>query len=465
MAVILNNAIDALVPGHISYADLVPTVTVNTFIKGVESQFGCKLFIDYNRRTVHIIHLNSIFSTSRSATKDFTSKLSSPVILGYDDPAKLVLTVGKSFSRSVVIGDSEAQVMDETDARSIFHRYEDALFATSAFVRHVVYAVNRNNFYVAEPESGSPDYQYFREKFLCSPFFDYRGDGNLSEQPVEINAEAVNIICALDKSTDYWHIDVPFFEADIRRLHPISENNSIPLVDGYGNSNCPLSFVIVRSWVTANYLVLTSAGGGVNVRYLFASAFTTHPVAAMEEPGSNHRMNLTPVAIRDLWYREFENFLSRSNITASCGIAFDGVDINNLKWWEKIWIQGQPYFIDKINLTLIGDSDIRVDSVDLRTARLYGFPPPQGYVFTASPRYARGKGGSAHDIDIISTFDGNPTDWEVVSISYPWVAVSGVNTPILSVSIGLGIPAAANIVIRQINSSEPNITIEVYRSG
>jgi len=56
----------------------------------------------------------------------------------------------------------------------------------------------------------------------------------------------------------------------------------------------------------------------------------------------------------------------------STEVDFDAVDINNIRWWEKIWLNGQPYFIDKINLTLTGDSDIRIDSVEMRTARIYG---------------------------------------------------------------------------------------------
>ena len=84
-----------------------------------------------------------------------------------------------------------------------------------------------------------------------------------------------------------------------------------------------------------------------------------------------NKIALTPTDIRELWYKEFEDFLRLSNISASCTIDFNGVDINNIRWWEKIWLKGQPYFIDKINLTLIGDSNIRIDSVELRTARLF----------------------------------------------------------------------------------------------
>ena len=211
-------------------------------------------------------------------------------------------------------------------------------------------------------------------KFICSPFFDYRAPGNLQEYAVENNAEAVNIICARDDSTDYQHIDVPFFEADTRRLHPVTTQDNIPLIDGYGNKDCPLSFVIVRGWVTVNYTVYphpSTEPSYDDVRYLFASSFTTHPVADIESPGIPHVINLTPCDIRDLWYSQFEDFLRRANVSASCTIEFNAIDINNIRWWEKIWLNGQPYFIDKINLTLSGDADIRIDSVELRTARLF----------------------------------------------------------------------------------------------
>jgi hypothetical protein len=467
LAAVLNNTIDALVPGFIDYADLVPTVTVNTFLKTVEAQFGCKFFIDYRLRTVHILQLDFIFNTA--PVKDFTAKLSSPVSLGYDDPQKLILTVGKSFSRSVTIGDSQEQIMEETLPGKKSLNIEDALYTASEFVRNVVFAYNRNNFYITELDHEIEDWDRFRYKLICSPFFDYRGYGNLQEYVVENDAEAVNIICARDDSTAWQHIDVPSFEAGTRRLHPTTTKDNIPLVDGYGNRDCPLSFVIVRGWVTANYTYNQVYEPKPNIRYLFASSFTTHPVAGsgIEGQGRYHSINLNPTAIRELWYKGFEDFLRRSNVSASCSIALDGVDINNIRWWEKIWLKGQPYFIDKINITLTGDSDIRVDSVDLRTARLFG-GSSVSYVFSATPTTIDAPAaGGEYFIDIISTADGEWTEYST-SRSATWIGLVHAGSSRMQVTVepnDTGKERAGEVILRQTNTSMPDIVITVNQSA
>jgi len=405
LAVVLNNTVDSLTPGIINYADLVPNITVNTFLKSIEANFGCKFFIDYRLRTVNIFHLSEIFDMQSSPMsqpsqstqpsqpsqssqqskienqkskieKDLTAKLSSPISLNFSEPQKLILTVARSFSRSAVIADSHEQIISQTNPAEILLKRENQTFITSEFIRNVVYAYNRHNFYATERietwENADRPTIFFYYKFVSSYFFDYSSHGNLKHYNVENNAESVNLICAVENRIDpfrmnlYW--DVPHFEAGARRLHPATTLNDIPLIDGIENNDCPLSFLIVRGWVEPNYF---SDPRPVYIRYLFASSFTTHPVADIEGPGQNHQINLTPTAIHDLWYRGFEDFLRNSNIAATCTIALNAVDINNLKWWEKIYLNNQPYFIDKINLTLTGDSDIRIDSIDLRTARIF----------------------------------------------------------------------------------------------
>lgn len=466
MAVVLNNTIDALVPGSISYADLVPTITVNTFIKGVEAQFGCKFFIDYRLRTVSIRMLNDIFKAA--PVKDFTALLSSPITMGYDEPKKLVLTVDRSFSRSAVKGDSFDQLYAETHPTESGLQVEDFTYQRQQYERNVMYAVNRQNFYITDLVSSAPNDYRYRYNFLSSPFFDYNPSANLDQFKVEIEAEAVNIINARDDTSTYLFIDVPSFESEARRLHPVDTPGVYPVVDGYGNKECPLGFVVLRGWVDAFYWPDLTVRR--EVKYLFASSFNTHPVANIEGPGGAFKIVLTPESIRDLYYIHYEEFLAKSNIPATCGIDMTAVAINNNKWWEKIWLAGQPYFIDKINLTMIGDSDIRIDSVELRTARLYGLPSGK-YVFTATPDVLNAPAAAMaeYEITIDSTFAGNPVEWEVASkSSVLWMLITGQTQSTLKIWVGQNVTGTAHtayIFLSQKNSPEPNITITINQAA
>lgn len=464
-AFVPNNTVDALILGFIDYADLAPSVTVNTFIRGVEAQFGCKFFYNYRLRTVDIKMIDPIFSADPA--KDFSAKLASPVKLGYSEPQKLVLTVGRSFSRAAVIGDNYKQVAKETAAAQVNLKVEEGwLYTAAQFVRNVIHAYNRFNFYVSELKYEIEQWDRYGYKFLCSPFWDYKSAENITEFPVENPAEAVNNLCAQDISTAYQFVDVPFFEANTRRRHPYDLPDFIPLVDGYDNDDCPLAFLICRGWVTANYTMNPLYEPRADIRYLFASSFTAHPVATIEGPGRFHRINLDPTSIAKMFYKHYEDFLRRSDIQADCVINFDAVDINNIKWWEKIWLKDQPYFIDKINLTLRGNSEIRIDSVQLRTARLYGAPIKDIYLFAAAPLTIDAPvDGGEYRIAIESTHDGDWTDYTVLK-SESWFRLVFVGSPrlqltVLKNDVAHATPRTGTVILRQFDSTQPDITITV----
>ena len=93
--VVLNNVADACCTGWLHYRDLLPTVTVESFLNALYVRFGLVYRLDSNTRTASLAFVRDIVTQNTAA--DLSGFLSSPAKINYLNPQYVKLTAQTSI--------------------------------------------------------------------------------------------------------------------------------------------------------------------------------------------------------------------------------------------------------------------------------------------------------------------------------------------------------------------------------
>ncbi len=115
--VVLNNVADACCTGWLYYRDLLPTVTVESFLNALYVRFGLVYRLDSNARTVSLVFVRDI--VTKKTVSDLTGFLSSPAKINYLNPQYVKLTAQTSIEGAKPVSSRFEDFVDGHDLEGI----------------------------------------------------------------------------------------------------------------------------------------------------------------------------------------------------------------------------------------------------------------------------------------------------------------------------------------------------------
>lgn len=347
--VLLNNLIDGISNRKIEFKYLVPDCTALEFIKCIEDKWGCRFFIDMNKQIARCAYLKDIHNSKPKF--DWTSKLTSPLLPELNPAMRLQCSSSTSLEKADPAITDYNKWPTEVETFSKIPNTTDTVYVKVPGVfcrKHNTTA--QLGLHVEVKSSG---------------FFDYISSGD--EDVLEIKTEDESVPVFVRHYTPGGGLQeipryMPFFpEAEKRKEKVIDENEDI--TEEPSSNKCPIAFLFVmpdRSmmqdpiqpiffvWGTTNYCGYKKDGQ----QWIFQDGPSLNWI------GENGLFNT--------YYKEHEKFFKQENQIYSCSLNLRQEDILNLKWYDKVIIQNELFFVDKLDIT-ITTTNIRVDNCILRS--------------------------------------------------------------------------------------------------
>lgn len=350
--VLLNNLIDGISNRKIEFKYLVPDCTVLELLKCVEDKFGCRFLIYMNKQSTRCIYLKDMHT--KKPMYDWTNKLMSPLLPELNPAQRLKCSSGTSLEKAGAAFADYHNWMTEIDTFSKIPNTTDTVYVKVPGVFCRKYNTNAEVGLHVEVKS--------------SGFFDYTASGETELLEVATEDECVPVFVrhytpsgGLQEIPRY----MPFFPcAEKRKEKAVDETTDT--TEEPSNNECPIAFLFVmpdRSmmqdpiqpifyvWGTTNYCGYKRDG----------STWTFQDGPSLNWISSN--------GLFETYYKEHNSFYQEANQVFSCQLNLTEEDIAKLNWDEKILIKNQPYYVDKIEITLTA-TGIRVDNCTLRSCRM-----------------------------------------------------------------------------------------------
>lgn len=355
--VLLNNASSAIDSGWFKYENLVPDVSALDLQTCVEDKFGCRFIVDYNKRAVRCVFLKDIHNAL--PTKDWSSKLNGILYPVFETPQKLRLSSATSLDKAAPSFTNWRQWL--TSDQSEVLGYEDLIPGSEQ-----ISYVKKYGWFARRLKTGILDIK-------SSAHFSFADLSFYNEAEITTADEAISMINASYYTVlDYVNQYYPYFPVEQKSISKtVNEDGSTTEAS---DASCPIAFCFAQGFVPVSY----TSGPQTPIlgkRKPTGSPFGTN-LSTNQNVGDLQLGNLSLewISSRGLfrhYYQEHNEFLKRANQTFKGNFILTPQDIMNIKWEEKITINNQPYFIDKIDITLLANDTIRTENVELKQARLF----------------------------------------------------------------------------------------------
>lgn len=339
--VVLNNMADSIVKGSLSYADLLPTCTINEFLQALYCRFGMMYFVDSKFKKVRCRLIKDILSSP--ASEDYSLLKASDPIMNFSEAKQLKLMAGTSIVGAASVT-TTAPTADSLD--KLLDKYDHIVSSSTS--GYITYYPPSGTYWKRGIATGT-------NRVLSSDFFPWDKGGSLSYEeissideclPMKAQGPDDGLHCPgylVGKQHRYTHV----LSADVK-LDSKDQNNSTPLcfcfkmpVDAYtypfGSPRCytPSSQPIVESGHTFDISLTFVGDNGLFNRF----------------------------------WKEYDAILRYANHTFETELHLDHNQLLNVDISNPISIDGQRLLIDTCRY-LLPLVNSKPATVNFRTLRL-----------------------------------------------------------------------------------------------
>lgn len=356
--VLLNNASSPIDAGWLKYENLVPDVSALELQTCVEDKFGCRFILDYNKRSIRCVFLKDMHNAL--ATKDWSRKLNGKLYPTFSTAQKLRLSSGTSLDKAAPAFANYRQWL-ATDANEVLG------YAELANGSETISYVKKYGWFARRRSTGALEIK-------STAYFSFSDTSDNEEIDITTLDESIPMIDASYYTTlDYVNQYYPYFSVEQKNIAKTVDTESGSTTEA-SNVSCPIAFCFAQGFVpisfTSGYTV-PSLGKRKPTGSPFGANLNTNPGTGDLQLGN---LSLEWISSRGLfrtYYQEHNNFLKHANQIFKGEFILTQQDIVGLKWEEKVMINNQPYFIDKIDITLLANDTIRTENIELRQSRLF----------------------------------------------------------------------------------------------
>ena len=347
---VLNNCYDTVVTEKIDYRQLMPDCTIEDILDMIWCRFGAKYFVDSDTKTVRIRFIKDILSDNSFV--DLSSAKSSPGTLSFNSFKQLRFELSKSGDRTETVTDTFEEYIKKCDG------VIDELSHSS---------IKTNTKRVNTLDICTGDY-YYKQHFesdtirVSSSFFNWdKKDKNLAYEEIKTPDVSMCMIA------DVLNVPAPFLNAGEYHENTVLFMNS-PTSNDSSDEKCGLHIAFA----------LGESNFGSHSGLYYGSVF------GRTADGSGYRKwtddNGNIIDYFDLTYHgshgmvhyfweEYIHFMKHANQTVTQSFNLSPIQLAQLDFSKKIYIDGQLYLPESFTL-ILGQDSIHPVEIQMRTLRL-----------------------------------------------------------------------------------------------
>jgi len=351
--VVLNNTIDAILTGILSYKDLMPDCTIQEFLDSLFAKFGTVFFVDSNSKTVRIKFLKDIINPDENSNINNlnTIKTKEPEV-SFQPAKQLRLKMNRELEDSKTLVDTMEEFLEkfayqfsETprsgNVSQIFNRTENTYIIINVFITHKE-----------------------KNRETSSDFFDWdKKTKNIGYEDIEMR----------DLCLPLYHVPGALFATNIVMLQYLTgykHNYSDVFIGGNKEEDQMSCAKIAFAFAWG----LTSSNPS-HYRLFFASQFNRDETGNFVKDNNGIKYDISLTCNREdglynRFWKEYDAFLRHSNQIIKCDLHLSDKAFVEFKIDEKVSINNQPLVTEQIKYKFSNVSDKISESL-FRTLRLY----------------------------------------------------------------------------------------------
>ena len=408
--VVLNNTMDSVITGRLSYKDLMPDVTVEAFLDALNKKFGMLYYVNSNTRTVKIQFIRDVIDPSnRDGLVDLSRYKSSSPSITYKENKQLKLTGNNEIEGTAPVTDS----------------YDDFLASVNYQFFDLIRGMTRDKrlslIFMAQYR------RYFYFNYLTELHF-------LKDAiPIRLSTDFFN----WDKKDELPYEEIKFTDLNLPFHHTLAEESTIPVIFPYLILTCLVGYKNNYSIETVDAVMVEKEkpkaklafafaygksnmqilSGSSNYDYAFASQDNRdHNGAFIINPSTGSRFDLSlniqhEDGLYNRFWRPYDDFLRHSAHEVNIIVKMSEFKLSSLALYRKIIIDNQLFIIEEIR-SKIGAPAASAE-LKLRTLRMY--EPFEAQILpTYSPQKYYWRPVSVMDWDFLAFFNSNGiTEWTI----------------------------------------------------
>jgi len=342
---LLNNTMDTILTGKLLYKDMLPDITINDFLDGLYAKFGMLYFIDSNSKKVTFKFLKDLVNPN-SESIDLTKNKTEELSIAFSAPKQLRLKMNRELEEAKTLNDTFEEFLSQfvfqfggNGATQIFQAEYSRYKITNVFMQfnenpHEV-SIYSSDFFDLDKKTPDLAYEDIEMKDLCLPITDY------------------DIYSVSQYNVGFKHV-----YSDLVIGGNIQTENLNPA-----------KLALIFSWGLMQY------GTSMNPEYYpFASQFNRDNKGNFisDINGIKYDISLTcnrEDGLYNRFWKEYDAFLRHSNQEVTAKLHLTNNELFNLKLFDNVFIDNQPYLINQIKYKLnVEDS---ISEFIFRTLRLF----------------------------------------------------------------------------------------------
>lgn len=343
--VLLNNTIDSIVTGRLLYKDMLPDITIKEFLDGLFNKFGMVYFVDSNSRKVSFKFIKDLINPE-SRFINLTNNKTEELSISFSSPSQLRLKMRRESERAQVLFDTFEEFL-----KRFKFQFNGGTKATQIFdpeySRYTI--INIFRIFSDNPE----------EAFThSSDFFDW------DKKTASIAYEDIDMKDLCLPISDYDLMRIPEYLTGFKHAY------SDLVVGGevqQENVN-PAKLAFIFSWG------LVQSDSNANLIYPFASQFNRDHNGDFMTDGNGVKYDISLTCNREdglynRFWKEYDAFLRHSNQEVTGKFHLPEIELSNLKLFNPVFIDNQPYIIDQAKYKL--NQKDAISEFTLKTLRLF----------------------------------------------------------------------------------------------
>ena len=343
--VVLNNVMDAILTGTLYYRDMMPDITIKSFLDGLYNKFGMQYYLNSNSKTVRLKFLNDTLMPLKSGSINLNNYKTEEPQINYASPKQLKLIANKEIESAKSLFNTFEELLKAYNYQ-FTDRYGDFFMPTGVTS---VFETTESRYWITDAQHNNTAYS--------SDFFDWDKKDDLPYEEIKMDDLCVPLINIAGNFFLFYSVNYKHLYSDVI----ISGNTT----DSEEN---PAKLAFAFGWGLTKY---TAAA---RYNYFFASQINRDENGDFiyDSEGVKYDISLTcnrEDGLFNRFWKRYNAFLRHSNFEVKCKLKLAETDIFNLDMFKTAIIDNQPLLPKQIKYKL--NQKDTISEWSFQTLRLY----------------------------------------------------------------------------------------------
>jgi hypothetical protein len=357
--VVLNNTMDAVITGYLSYKDMMPDVTVENFLDSLKNKFRLLYFINSNTRSVHLFFMRDIFNLSNRDEIDISRYKSAHPSINYKENKQLKLVANNEIEGTEVKYESYEDFLDAFNRQ--FHEEFPNSTIDSRDSRYTLFFCVWNRQYATR----RPDLREFN--YLSTDFFNWDKKDHLTYEDIKFADLSLPVLYDEKTIPETVNFQVLMYLVDYKHNH--SDGSVSNKTVEKEQSAAKLAFAF--SWGKSD-IVPSSSSPVYNYAYASQDNRNWNGRFFVDSSGKRYDLSLYiqhADGLFNRFWKEYDAWLRHSGHEVNISLKMSEFELSKIKPYRKIMLDNQLYILEEARYQM-GNSNKPVE-LKLRTIRLY----------------------------------------------------------------------------------------------